>query len=906
VTSHVATKSELQAVEAAEQVPEPAPAGAPQQQPEATPLQRGKFAQIAEPLVKMNVPVTPVRPGTKRAFLPNFPATATTDLDQIYLWDQQFPGHNAACVARPVVGEVFFWEVDAPEVLTRIQKDTGHDVLAEINTFRVRSRPGRGHFYFRHTEATLSLPNLSQTYVIGQDWSLRANREYVVAPGSIHPDTGEPYTALNWGTPIAEAPQWLIDWLLTQKVQKTEGKKDEAIRGAAGLIPHGSIHGWMLTQAGKLRQMGLGEESIRNALRDLVDKNCEPPIDWAKVDAMAKSICIYEPGDPRLGPILLNNSGTVEATVNEPTDKFHFTDVNLKPEAGSTLLVFDSQADANIASRLGFNSTAVLPGEGSTSVSATVTAIKLAYERLVLFGDGDAIKALKPLVTPGSILGEFPSGQDSLDDLLADDGVLRDHLNKQLKRPELQRTSVMLDEGVYRARAQGILMTASNELITPNFEGHLLDPRLVVASASDNLKNLMVKHSSHPKPLTSVSLHGILGDYVELCYPTTAACRELLHAAITPVLGAMFGKMMPCYFGSDAHPGADFFLIIARTADGKGQAIGHALTAARLIDREWAGTDYYSQAASGEGLTRMLASGNTLTVQGKRCGLVIPEMTACLTGQARDGSTLGEKIREAWDGLKLDNIRSEVKKSVSAQNYVLGVCGAITPQALDLALPAIDWRNGSVNRFNWCVPSESRPTVRSQGKPNFDAWVKRVQTLYYLNMGLKEEVEIKYSEAGGKLWDEWVAALPVYDDEDLMADGMARTKPHAFRLANLYAQLDERRLDGWKPCLEPVHVAAGIEIVERSRESMQWHLNRGKFKGSGVVDKADVLELRQMLAKKLAEGGEARLTGSELHKAFSHLTEEQRNMLCLEAGLVAKRHGGTGGRPAMVWEMRGS
>jgi len=177
------------------------------------------------------------------------------------------------------------------------------------NTFKVRSRPGRGHFYFRHTPRSMSMGNISQTYVIGQDWSVRTNREYVVAPGSIHPETKQPYTALNWGTPIAEAPDWLIDWLLEQKIQKQNSPAPaEAPRNERGLVPHGSIHGYMLSEAGRLRNMGLGEEAIRVALRELVDKNCQPPIDWEKVDTMARSICNFPAGENTT--LILNQTPT--------------------------------------------------------------------------------------------------------------------------------------------------------------------------------------------------------------------------------------------------------------------------------------------------------------------------------------------------------------------------------------------------------------------------------------------------------------------------------------------------------------------------------------------------------------------------------------------------------------------
>ncbi len=254
------------------------------------------FREIAEPLAKMGVPMTPVRPGTKRAFLPDFPITATTDVNQIAAWDKMYPNCNGACVARAEEGGVWFFEVDSPDVIPRLEKQTGQTMP---QTFKVRSRPGRGHFYFRQTKASMAMGNISQTYVVGQDWSVRTNREYVVGPGSIHPDTLQPYTALNWDIPIVEAPDWLINWLLSQKVQKQSTVTTNVVdapRNAAGLVPHGAIHGYMLTQAGKLRAQGLSEESIRVALRELVEKNCQPPIDYDKVDTMAKSICNFEPG----------------------------------------------------------------------------------------------------------------------------------------------------------------------------------------------------------------------------------------------------------------------------------------------------------------------------------------------------------------------------------------------------------------------------------------------------------------------------------------------------------------------------------------------------------------------------------------------------------------------------------
>jgi len=282
------------------------------------------FKAIAEPLAKMGVPMTPVRPGTKRAFLPDFPTTATTDLAQLTAWDALYSDCNAACVARAEESGVWFFEVDSADVIPRLERQCGQ-VMPD--TFRVRSRPGRGHYYFGHTPASIAMGNISQTYVVGQDWSVRTNREYVVGPGSIHPDTKQPYAALDWTTPIAPAPDWLISWLLSQKTQKqvtsTSASIAEAPRNESGLVPHGAIHGYMLSEAGRLRGMGLSEEAIRIALRELVEKNCQPPIDWTKVDTMAKSICNFPAGENK--SLTLNQAiASVVPVDAEPEEELSF------------------------------------------------------------------------------------------------------------------------------------------------------------------------------------------------------------------------------------------------------------------------------------------------------------------------------------------------------------------------------------------------------------------------------------------------------------------------------------------------------------------------------------------------------------------------------------------------------
>jgi hypothetical protein len=179
------------------------------------------FKDIATPLIRLGIPVVPLRAHTKQAFLSDWPSKATTDSAQVETWDREYPDANVACVAKAHPGGVWFFELDRPEVIQRVQSDTGK-LLFNIPTLKVRSRPGRGHFYFRQSTRSIEMGNISQDFVTGTDWSARVDNQYVVGPGSWHPDSGQQYHIFE-GSPLEliKAPDWLIDWLISQKTVET-------------------------------------------------------------------------------------------------------------------------------------------------------------------------------------------------------------------------------------------------------------------------------------------------------------------------------------------------------------------------------------------------------------------------------------------------------------------------------------------------------------------------------------------------------------------------------------------------------------------------------------------------------------------------------------------------------------
>jgi hypothetical protein len=205
------------------------------------------FYDIASEMASRGVPQIRIRPGSKIALDNNWPELATTNLDVLKRWSEENPDANSASVARNSLDGYWFFEVDSSNVIERIKAETGQQIKDAV---MVRSRPGRGHYYFKQTPASIAMGNISQGFVKYNDWSARVNNQYVVSPKSVHPLTNQPYELLT-DCEISEAPEWLIAWLLSQKTDKRttefERKPDGWIFEP---IVHGGIHDRLVAIAG--------------------------------------------------------------------------------------------------------------------------------------------------------------------------------------------------------------------------------------------------------------------------------------------------------------------------------------------------------------------------------------------------------------------------------------------------------------------------------------------------------------------------------------------------------------------------------------------------------------------------------------------------------------------------------
>jgi hypothetical protein len=206
----------------------------------------------------------------------------------------RFPDANGCVVAKPE--EFIFIDCD-----THREFVAGFEAFAGESfpvTYTTSARDNRTQIHFRQTDATRALGNVPQTTASGIEFSIRQRNQYVIAEGSVHAKTGTVYQRVV-DAGIVPMPDKLVGYIkhLRESV-KTESKNvDGTTRNERGLVPHGQIHPFMLTQAGRLRAMGLNAEAIEVALSELVHKNCEPPIDDGKITEMAKSICNFPEGE---------------------------------------------------------------------------------------------------------------------------------------------------------------------------------------------------------------------------------------------------------------------------------------------------------------------------------------------------------------------------------------------------------------------------------------------------------------------------------------------------------------------------------------------------------------------------------------------------------------------------------
>src|ERR1700719_4579758 len=252
-------------------IPEPAPVPAAITQPDAN----GEFASPLDGALWMaitwGIPQTPLR--GKAPFLKEWQKRASTDPEQIQAWYREL-NCNFGSVALP--DGIFIFEVDSPDVKTRFGKDFTSQLIIE-------SRPGRGHRYYKHVAG---VENISQDNLHG-DFSLRADGEQCVSPGSVNPESGQQYRVKVSNALVAPSLEEITFWNSEKKVEK---KKVATVTDEEAPIPQGRRNATLASIAGALRAKGLVADEIETVLLRHNRERCQPSLPDSEVHTIAHSI----------------------------------------------------------------------------------------------------------------------------------------------------------------------------------------------------------------------------------------------------------------------------------------------------------------------------------------------------------------------------------------------------------------------------------------------------------------------------------------------------------------------------------------------------------------------------------------------------------------------------------------
>jgi hypothetical protein len=102
-------------------------------------------------------------------------------------------------------------DVDGAAALKALEDQHG----ALPTTLMAMSPTGSVHRIFRHPGSDVWIKNSTGEVAKGVD--VRGDGGMFIAPPSVKPDVGD-YRWTNWGTPIADAPQWLIDLVVEKEL----------------------------------------------------------------------------------------------------------------------------------------------------------------------------------------------------------------------------------------------------------------------------------------------------------------------------------------------------------------------------------------------------------------------------------------------------------------------------------------------------------------------------------------------------------------------------------------------------------------------------------------------------------------------------------------------------------------
>jgi hypothetical protein len=394
------------------------------------------------------------------------------------------------------------------------------------------------------------------------------------------------------------------------------------------------------------------------------------------------------------------------------------------------------------------------------------------------------------------------------------------------------------------------------------------------------------------------AFHGIAGEIVELVDPHTEADPIAILIQFLVAFANLVGRLPHFMVSGTRHYLNLFVALVGATAVGrKGTSWDVVTWLLRVIDPEWADGRIQSGLVSGEGLIYHVRDESTTKHKGKpvvdpgvtdkRLLVVETELSRTLKAMGRDGCTLSDVLRQAWDH---GNLRVLSKNQpVAATGAHISIVGHATQADIRRLLTETDMANGFGNRLLW--PAVRRSKVLPEGgeldRVNWTP-ITRKLTAIVATIKAWPDPKMRRDATAGKVWAGIYEPLSA-GKPGLLGAILSRAEAQVMRLACVFAMLDRSRE------VRAEHLVAAVALWDYCEASARFIF------GDSLGD-PDAEKLLDALRK--AKDG---LTRKQIYVDVFHGHKKSGDIVKLLSNLLTSGliHRGslpcTGGRPAEVW-----
>jgi len=251
------------------------------------------FLELALDWARVGGYVFPCKPRSKQplgTLVPHGWKDATNDEAQIRDWWGRVPDANVAIACNP-------------SNLCVVDIDHGLTDDAALREFLLRNnipatftvRTGRRPEFGAQLYFVGAIPDVGEWKYDGCSGQVKSLGGYVMAAGSIHPDSGEPYVVIDFVDPV-ETP----DWARNLRTNDREKIKDDG----EPITENRNVR--LTSIAGKLRNAGLSREALEVALLQVNADRCQPPLDDEEVKRIAANASNWKLPEADPIPVLGN------------------------------------------------------------------------------------------------------------------------------------------------------------------------------------------------------------------------------------------------------------------------------------------------------------------------------------------------------------------------------------------------------------------------------------------------------------------------------------------------------------------------------------------------------------------------------------------------------------------------